>query len=131
MRIVSTNDLLLQGSADVAKLHDELQIQTDARVDETTKQRQQILTLELELEAQRKEITSVRDQGNAAREQLQKDESAAKGVLRAELSAAADQLTACQTDLSEAHSRLQNTNNDCERLQADLHESNDANQALR
>ncbi len=122
---------LLQRSADVAKLHEELQVQTDARVDETTKQRQQILTLDIELEAKQKEIHTIKNEAQAAKEQLQKDESAAQDLLRAELSIAADGLNSSKNELSEAQDKLQTATDNCDRVKADLHESNDNNQNLR
>lgn len=87
-----------QRSADVAKLHEDMQILMDARSAETTKQRQQVLTLEL---------------------------------VSADLAAKAEQLTTCQTHLSDAQAQLSAATDETDRLKADLRESSDVNGSLR
>ena len=129
---------VLQRSADVAKLHEDLQIQMDARSAETTKQRQQVLTLELSLEAARVEIDTqqklvitTKDCAVAEKAQLLNDESTARELVRADLAAKADELTVCQTHLSDAQAQLSATGDETDRLKADLRESADANGILR
>ncbi|KAK9864144.1 hypothetical protein WJX84_010112 [Apatococcus fuscideae] len=102
--------LLQQTSADLARLHEDLQNQTNARVDETTKQRQQILTLEMELEAQLKELESTKEADQAA---------------------TTEQLTACQGDLSKSQAKLSSARDEADRLRADMHEAAAANEMLR
>ncbi|KAK9821499.1 hypothetical protein WJX74_004010 [Apatococcus lobatus] len=130
--------LLCQRSADVAKLHEEIQLETDARVAETTKQRQRILDLELALEAakvevveQQKKVITTKEEGIADRTQLLKDESLARDLVCADLAAKAEQLTLCQTHLSEHQAKLSAAGDENDRLKADLQESADANGILR
>lgn len=138
LHLTSVSITVLQRSADVAKLHEDLQLQVDARSAETTKQRQQVLTLELSLEAsrvevetQRKLVITTKELAVTEKAQLLNDESAARELVRADLAAKAEQLTICESHLSDAQAQLSAAGDETDRLKADLRESADANGILR